>query len=136
MNGKDSAHCTFGDGTVAAGRLERLAGIYRITSMALLEGLQANHDQVMCIGRELEGRVRDAGFQVVSSRPRKAGVSAAEMASLHRPNLESIRSDPWVRERYDDAVLDELDRGLAVIEKEPGRRISIEDVLRQIVARA
>ncbi len=101
----------------------------------LIEGLQAHHDQVMYIGPALEGLVRDAGFQVVESCARKVDVSAAEMAHLHRPNLASVRGEPWVRERYDQAALDALDQGLAAIQNERDRRTPIQDVLRQIIAR-
>lgn len=101
----------------------------------LIEGLQRHHGQQMHIGPHLEEYLRAAGFEIASSETRPAGIPAASMASLHRHNLENVRRDPWTMQHFSEALLDELAAGLARIEHETDDRTSIDNSLRQVIAR-
>lgn len=69
------------------------------------------------------------------TKRRKARISAAAMASLHRPNLENVRRDPWVLEHFEASILDELAEGLTRLEARRDNRTPIDNSLRQIIAR-
>lgn len=101
----------------------------------IIDGVQAQHGQEMYIGDALERQARDAGYDIVGSRAAEPGISAASMATLHRPNLENVRKDPWVKENFSDAEVDEVAAGLERIAAENGERTPIENVLRIVVAR-
>jgi len=124
-------------GLLVLEELERLRSTDPVLSRyyELIEGLQRHHGQQMYIGTHLEGFLQEAGFEVVSSDTLQAGISAASMASLHRPNLENVRKDPWVMNRFEAADLDELADGLARIENESDVRTPLDNTLRQIIAR-
>jgi len=124
-------------GLLVLEELERLRSTDPVLSgyYQLIEGLQHHHGQRMYIGAHLEKHLGEAGFEVLTSEIHQAGISAAAMASLHRPNLENVRRDPWVLEHFEAAVLDELADGLARIEAERDDHTPIDNALRQIIAR-
>jgi hypothetical protein len=63
-------------------------------------------------------------------------IPASAMATLHRPNLESVRKDPWVQSHFRPEELDEIAVGLERIGAETGHDTSIEKFLRVVIARA
>ena len=100
----------------------------------IIDGVQAHQGQQMHIGSSLEGFARDAGFSIVVSRAVEPGISAAGMAALHRPNLDNVRQDPWVRENFTESELDEVAAGLERIAAEVDGRTPIENMLRIVLA--
>ena len=102
----------------------------------MIDGVQAQQGQQMYIGKSLEGFARDAGFSIVESRAVEPGIPAAGMASLHRPNLDNVRQDPWVRRNFTDAEIDDVAAGLERIAAEVDGRTPIENVLRIVLARS
>jgi ubiquinone/menaquinone biosynthesis C-methylase UbiE len=82
---------------------------------ALIEGVQAHHGQRMHLGADLADQAQRAGFEILYTESVDPGVSAAAMASLHLPNLASVRKDPWVQEKFDASQLDGIASGLSAI---------------------
>jgi trans-aconitate 2-methyltransferase len=101
----------------------------------IIDGVQAQHGQQMYIGAELEGQALEAGYEIVASQVIEPRIAASSMANLHRPNLENVRKDPWVRENYSEAELDEVAAGLDQIAAESDGGTPIENFLRVILAR-
>ncbi len=101
----------------------------------IIDGVQAQHGQQMYIGGALEGQAREAGYEIVTSRVIDPGIAAASMASLHRPNLENVRKDPWVQENYSETELDAVADGLERITAENAGKTPIENLLRVVLAR-
>ena len=124
-------------GLLVLEELERLRSSDPVLSRyyELIEGLQRHHGQRMYDGAHLEGYLEEAGFEVLTSEIHQAGISAAAMASLHRPNLENVRRDPWVLEHFEASILDELAEGLTRLEARRDNRTPIDNSLRQIIAR-
>ncbi len=118
--------------------LEHLSSTNPILSRyyEIVEGVQASHGQKMHIGPALEGYARQAGFEVLSSEPFAPNISAATMSSLHRPNLDNLRLDPWVIERFEEGALDELAEGLEEIARDEMGKVPIENILRHVIATA
>ncbi len=108
-----------------------LARYYR-----MIEGVQAEHGQAMSIGRTLEALVQKAGWRVVDSQAVDPCLPASAMATLHRPNLESVRKDPWVQGHFKPEEIDEIAVGLERIGAETGKGTPIDNVLRVVIARA
>jgi SAM-dependent methyltransferase len=101
----------------------------------IIDGVQAEHGQQMYIGGALEGMARSAGYTIVTSHAVEPGISASRMATLHRPNLDNVRRDPWVEENFSDAEVDDIASGLERIAAEKDGRTPIENVLRVVLAR-
>ena len=123
-------------GALVLEELERLRSPDPVLSLyyEIIEGVQKSHGQEMFIGGRLRQYVEEAGFVVVEAKPVDAGVTAAAMASLHAPNLENVRRDPWVQERFGNDEIDELAAGLQGIAEEPAGSTAIENVLREVIA--
>ena len=100
----------------------------------IIDGVQAQHGQQMYIGDSLEGFARDAGFAIFDSRRVEPAISAAGMATLHRPNLDNVRQHSWVKENFSDHEIDEVAAGLERIAQEVVGRTPIQNVLRIVVA--
>lgn len=100
----------------------------------IIEGVQAHHGQRMFIGSVLESQAREAGYAIVDSRREEPGITAAAMATLHRPNLENVREDPWVKENFEDSEVDEVAAGLERIADEKDGSTPIENILRVLTA--
>jgi len=116
--------------------LERLCSTDPILTRyyEIIDGVQAKYGQRMYIGSALEGFTREAGYAIVDSRAVEPGIPAAGMATLHRLNLDNVRQDPWVKERFSDAELDDVASGLERIAAEKDSRTPIENVLRIVLA--
>ena len=56
------------------------------------------------------------------------------MATLHRPNLDHVRQDAWVKENFSDHEIDKVAAGLERIAQEVVDRTPIQNVLRIVVA--
>ena len=101
----------------------------------IIDGVQAQNGQRMYIGESLEGLARNAGYAIAESRAVEPGIPAAQMATLHRPNLDNVRQDPWVKANFSDTEVDDVAAGLERIAAEQDRRTPIENVLRVVLAR-
>ena len=102
----------------------------------IIEGVQAEHGQAMSIGQSLESLTQEAAWTVVASKTVDPGLPASAMATLHRPNLESVRKDPWVQGHFGPEELDEIALGLERIAAETGHGTPIENSIRVVIARA
>jgi len=101
----------------------------------IVESVQAQHGQAMTIGKNLDSMVARAGWRAVDSRAVDPGLSASEMATLHRPNLETIRKEAWVKSHFSPEELSELAEGLERIGSEAGETTSVDSILRVVIAR-
>jgi type II secretory pathway component PulM len=101
----------------------------------IIEGVQAQHGQAMSIGKNLDTMAAKAGWRAVDSRAVDPGLSASSMATLHLPNLETIRKEAWVKSQFSPEELAELAEGLERIGAETGEETSIDSVLRVVIAR-
>ena len=100
----------------------------------IIHGVQSSHNQQMFIGDTLEGNARDAGFTILDSFATEPEISAASMATLHRPNLDNVRKDPWVAKNFESAEVDEIAAGLDRIAAEKDGHTPIENLLRVVLA--
>ena len=118
--------------------VERLSSIDPVLARyyRMIEGVQAQHGQVMSIGRNLEALVQKGGWVVFDSQAVDPGLPASAMATLHRPNLESVRKDPWVQDHFNPEEIDETAVGLERIGAETGKETPIDNLLRVVIARA
>jgi len=101
----------------------------------IVESVQAQHGQAMTIGKNLDSMVARAGWRAVDSRAVDPGLSASAMATLHRPNLETIRKEAWVKSHFSPEELSELAEGLERIGSEAGETTSVDSILRVVIAR-
>jgi trans-aconitate methyltransferase len=77
-----------------------------------VEVLQAQHEQSLYIGRELERTAREAGLQVHHFSERTFEVPAHVMATLHALNLPTWKSDPVAKRTFDGRELADVEQGL------------------------
>lgn len=126
------------DGLMVFIEVERLSSSDPVLARyyQIIEGVQTEHGQAMSIGQSLESLTRKAGWIVVDSKTVDPGLPASAMATLHRPNLESVRKDPWVQSHFRPEELNEIAVGLERIGAETGDDTPIENFLRVVIARA
>lgn len=101
----------------------------------IIEGMQAHNGQRMHIGGALDEFARQAGYEICESRAVETGIPASAMATLHRPNLENVRQDAWVRLHVSDPEIEAIATGLERIAAERDGRTPIENRVRVVLAR-
>ena len=75
---------------------------------ALVERMQAHYGQRMYIGRELEPLCASPEWLIESAEIVQLALPPADMAELHRLNLQTWAGDAFARENYDQELLCEL----------------------------
>lgn len=78
----------------------------------LVEALQAQYNQSMYIGRELESMARNAPFIVEHHGQRLFELPAHVMATLHALNIPTWKSDPVAIRNFDPKEIADVEQGL------------------------
>ena len=102
----------------------------------LVDALQHHHGQDLTVGRRLGDLASAAGLDVRHSGTRALDPAVRAMAALHASNLRTWRTDPFARDSFDAAELDDLHERLRALASGATAGAAVSYVVGELVAAA
>lgn len=103
------------------------------TYLKILEAVMTHQSNRLYIGPVLDGLEDPPLLKRRVSQIRRFPVSTDKAATMFSLNLQTWKTQPFVRASYAPALIEQLEQDLAALIEKPGRETEIEWELRQIV---
>lgn len=101
--------------------------------LAIVAATLKHQANMLYIGSSLDKQAVGAGLARRLSRVYKLPVTTRQAASMFYPNIQTWKANPFVRQNYDEGMIEQMERDLHALTQAPPRSGEIEWSMRQIV---